>query len=90
MSFASHYGKRSPLTVAVSTDDGLTWGTPKNIADDPKRCHTNPVAYFTSTGRCVLAWFEMGYSDKWFMAGNIDLRAAVFDVDWLRSGESAL
>lgn len=83
MNFGSHYGKRSPLAAAISKDDGKTWSKPKNIADDPKRCHTNPVAHFLRSGKCVLAWFEMGYDEKWCMSGNIDLRAAIFDRSWL-------
>ena len=29
-------GKRTPLTAAISSDDGLTWHGAKNIEDDPK------------------------------------------------------
>lgn len=83
MNFGSHYGKRSPLTVAISKDDGGTWSKPKNVVDDPKRCYSNPVFCFLRSGNCVLAWFEMGYDEKWCMSGNIDLRAAVFDRSWL-------
>ncbi|MCC7349337.1 MAG: exo-alpha-sialidase [Phycisphaerales bacterium] len=83
MKFGSHYGKRSPLTLAVSKDGAKTWSAPKNVVDDPKRCYTNPVIYFMRSGRCVLAWFEMGYNDKWQMFGRIDLRGAIFDRSWL-------
>lgn len=83
LKFGSHYGKRSPLTAAISKDDGKTWSEPKNIVADPRRCYTNPVACFLSSGRCILAWFEMGYNEKWCMFGNIDLRAALIDRPWL-------
>jgi hypothetical protein len=51
--------------------------------NDPNRGHTNPVAFFTSSGKCVLAWFEAEYSQRWLMEEMFSLRAAVFDKQWL-------
>lgn len=85
MNYASHFGKRNPLSVAISSDEGVTWARVKNVANEPKLGHTNPVAFFARSGRCVLAWFEIHYSDKWEMLASSDmsLRSAVFDTDWL-------
>ncbi len=80
----SHYGKRSPLTMAVSGDDGQTWSHVRNIEDDPGWGFTNPALTFTSGGKGILTYFCMPYTDQWRMdVRHVHLRAAVFDVDWL-------
>ena len=84
--FASHYGKRSPLTVAISQDEGATWTRPRNVEDDPRRAYSNPGCLFTSRGKILLHYWTLVYTDKWRMnSGRIDLRAAIFDVDCLYS-----
>jgi len=37
-----HYGKRTPLTVAISRDDGRTWENFKDLETDPEWEFTNP------------------------------------------------
>lgn len=83
--FGSHYGKRSPLTVAVSRDDGLTWTHIHDIETDPGRAFSNPVAFITSRDKVVLIYWTCPYfTERWCMnVERIDLRAAVFDLDWL-------
>ena len=82
--FASHYGRRSPLTVAISRDEGTTWTNRRNVEEDPRRAYSNPGCAFTSQGRVVLHYWTLVYTDRWRMdSGRIDLRAALFDVGWL-------
>ncbi len=83
--FGSHYGKRSPLTVAVSNDDGATWMRVKDIETDPTRAFTNPVCLVTTRGKVVLLYWTCPYhTDRWLMnVARLDLRAAIFDLDWL-------
>ena len=83
--FGSHYGKRSPLTVAVSPDDGVTWTQVRDIETDPGRAFSNPVAFVTSRGKVVLMYWTCPYfTERWHMnVERLDLRAALFDVDWL-------
>ena len=85
--FGSHYGKRSPLTVAVSRDEGVTWSYPRDIETDPLRAFSNPVCYVTSHDKVVLMYWTLPYdTSTWRMnTERIDLRAAVFDVAWLYS-----
>ncbi len=85
--FGSHYGKRSPLTVAVSGDEGATWGRMRDIETDPGRAFSNPVAFAASGGRIVLMYWTCPYfTDRWLMNHHrLDLRAALFDVAWLYS-----
>lgn len=82
--FASHYGKRSPLTAALSQDEGASWGHLKNLADNPRLGYYNPVAFCTANGRVLVSYTETPYNAKWHMT-NIDnhLSAAIFDVGWL-------
>lgn len=83
--FGSHYGKRSPLTVAISRDDGQTWSAPVDLETDPERAFSNPVALVTRRNTVVLMYWTCPYrSDRWLMnVERLDLRAAVFGVDWL-------
>lgn len=82
--FASHYGKRSPLTVALSRDEGATWTCVRNLADNPCLGYYNPVAFCTRQGRVIVSYTETPYSDAWYMThGDNHLCGAVFDVGWL-------
>ena len=83
--FGSHYGKRSPLTVAISRDEGVTWSDPRDIETDPVRAYSNPVCYVTSRNKVVLMYWTLPYdTSTWRMnVERIDLSAAVFDVEWL-------
>ena len=84
-SFPSHYGKRSPLTAAVSEDEGVSWSRPVDIETDPFRAFSNPVCFPMPDGRVILMYWTCRYDRQtWLMkTDRIDLRAAVFDEDWL-------
>ena len=43
--FKSHWG-RSPLTAAVSTDDGDTWECYRNVEAEPRRGYSYPSIHF--------------------------------------------
>lgn len=82
--FASHYGKRSPLTAAISRDEGETWTNVKNLAEDPKTGYYNPVAFCTSRGRVIVGYTHTPYNERWSMTNDDNhLAGAVFDVEWL-------
>ena len=57
-----HYGNRTPLTLAVSHDDGVTFGRHLNIVSDPQRYYTNPSVSFTRSGTTLVTWWT--YCDK--------------------------
>lgn len=80
--FRSHFGKRSPLTAAVSRDEGHTWGPPRDIEDDPTRAFSNPGCRFTSTGKAIVNYWTCEYLPDWAMQDIIDLRIAVIDTAW--------
>ena len=59
----SHFGKRTPLSVAVSKDDGKTWSAPKHLESDPGWAYSNPGGCWTSRGRRTrLDWIGGMYS----------------------------
>ncbi len=80
--FRSHYGKRSPLTAAISRDQGRTWQHLRNIEDDPKRAFSNPGCRFTRDGRAIINYWTCEYLPDWRMQDQIDLRVAVIDSGW--------
>lgn len=47
-------GKRTPLTIAVSRDEGKTWGNIKNIATAPEGWYCYTALYFTDPQHLIL------------------------------------
>ncbi len=80
--FRSHYGKRSPLTAAISKDNGRTWTNVREIEADPSRAFSNPGCRFTSDGRAIVNYWTCKYLPDWSMQDVIDLRVAVIDKQW--------
>ena len=77
----SHFGKRSPLTLAISRDGLRTFEAVTDIETDPGYAFTNPSVTVTSSGLCVMNYWTCKYSDKWIMDGLIDLKVATFRVE---------
>jgi len=80
MHWASHYGKRTPLTMALSRDGLRTFTDFYDIETDPNRAFTNPSITFTSDGVCVLNYWTCPYSPEGRMGGLIDLKIARFRI----------
>ena len=74
-----HFGERTPLTAAVSSDNGHSWRTIGNIADDPKDEYTNLDCFFTSKGEAVLTY--MHAKPAWNRK-QIHLKAALIARNW--------
>ncbi|MFN0197642.1 MAG: sialidase family protein [Planctomycetaceae bacterium] len=80
----SHQGKRTPLSAAISKDDGKTWSKPRHIESDPKRAFSNPGAFFTSQGTLFVNYWTCKYEPNGAMVSYpIDLKVAVVDSKWL-------
>ena len=80
MHFRSHYGKRSPLTAAISADGGITFTDFWDIETDPNTAFSNPGITWTRDGVCLLTYWVIPYDKEWRMAGLCDLRLARFRV----------
>jgi sialidase-1 len=80
--FRSHFGKRSPLTAAVSKDHGKTWQQVRDIETDQTRAFSNPGCRFTRDGRAIINYWTCEYLPNWAMQDVIDLRVAVIDKSW--------
>lgn len=79
----SHFGKRTPLSAAISRDDGKTWSKPRPIEADPGWAYSNPGLTFTSTGTAVINYWACRYQPSGAMSNYpIHLKAAIIDVDW--------
>jgi sialidase-1 len=80
--FRSHFGKRSPLTAAVSPDHGRTWQHVRDIETDPGRAFSNPGCRFTRDGKAIVNYWTCEYTPNWGMQDIIDIRVAVIDTPW--------
>ena len=80
MNWTSHYGKRTPLTVALSRDGLKTFTDYFDIETDPNRAFTNPSITVTSDGLFVLTYWTSPYSPEGYFLGPIDLKLATFRV----------
>jgi len=82
----NHSGKRTPLTVAISKDEGRTWENYKDIETDPLYEFTNPSCHFTSSGKVIITYVvsKMDNPDPPGRFGRsiMPLKAAIADVDW--------
>jgi len=74
-----HYGERTPLTAAISSDNGESWRIIGNIADDPEAEYTNLDCFFTSKGKAILTY--MVAKPAW-NRDQISLRAALIPLKW--------
>ncbi len=54
---AGHGGKRTPLTVAISTDEGKTWANVRNLESNSDRTYSYTSLMFTR-GRAVMSYWE--------------------------------
>ena len=78
--FRTHFGKRSPLTMAISRDGLKTFSEFYNLETDEGHAFTNPAVMMTSDGLFVLNYWTCKYSDEWLMNGTIDLKIATFRI----------
>ncbi|MDD4772733.1 MAG: sialidase family protein [Eubacteriales bacterium] len=81
MHFRSHYGKRSPLTIAVTYDGALTFESIHNIETDPACAFTNPGGTWINNDRLFLTYWTCRYDKNWVMNGLIDLKLARIVID---------
>ncbi|MCX6950298.1 MAG: sialidase family protein [Opitutae bacterium] len=85
--FVTHYGPRSPLTIAVSTDGGRTWAKNKNIETDPTYEFSNPSCLFTKSGSIIITYFTSkmikAEGGTKFGGSSMSLKAFIGSVDWL-------
>jgi len=56
---AGHGGQRTPLTAAVSRDDGRTWSHIQNLEPNPEHTYSYPSVVFVRD-RAVLTYWESG------------------------------
>ena len=80
MNWRSHYGKRTPLTMAISRDGLKTFTDFCDIETDPGRAFTNPSITITSDGLYLLNYWTCQYQEDGRMGGPIDLKLATFRI----------
>ena len=79
-----HFGERTPLSAALSSDGGKSWRIIGNIADDPKAEYTNLDCFFRSNGDAVLTY--MAAKPAW-NRNRIHLKAALIPRTWFSRRE---
>ena len=72
-----HGGQRTPLTAALSQDEGLTWKVVANLETDPHHTYSYTSAFFHGD-RLLLSYWESG-PDK----GQLSCRFRSLPVSWL-------
>ena len=76
----SHYGKRTPLTMAISRDGLKTFSDFFDIESDPEWAFTNPAVTVTSSGLFILNY----WASPWYSKNNtdlLDLKIATFRIN---------
>ena len=84
-----HYGKRTPLTVGISRDDGHSWQNICDIETNPEFEFTNPSCHFTSQNKVIITYVasKMRQSTGRGSLGRsrMSLKAAIADLQWFYS-----
>jgi acyl-CoA thioesterase I len=81
--WASHFGKRTPLSAAISKDDGRTWSAPRHLETDPGSAFSNPGVAFTSQGTAIVNYWTCRYQPSGAMSNfPIHLKGAIVPVNW--------
>jgi len=80
-----HFGERTPLTAAVSSDAGKNWRILGDLAAGPQDEYTNLGCTFTSDGKAIITY--MFCSPAWVRSG-LSLRAMIVDVSWFNPPEN--
>jgi sialidase-1 len=89
-SWYSHFGKRTPLSTAVSRDGGKTWSKPRHIETDPGSAFSNPGACFTRNGHAIIHYWTCEYQPSGAMSNYpIHLKAAIVPIAWLYGADNA-
>jgi sialidase-1 len=78
---AGHGGKRTPLTAAISSDEGKSWSRIRNLEDDPSRTYSYTSLIFVEN-RAVLSYWESGPG-----AGQLSSKFRSLPVSWFYSAE---
>ncbi len=82
-----HSGRRTPLTAAISRDNGFTWDSPKIIEDDPVTEFSNIGCLHLADGRVLVSYFtsRMENPDPPGILGRslMSLKGALLEIDWL-------
>ena len=78
--YRSHYGKRTPLTMAISLDGLKTFSDYFDIETDPDYAFTNPSVTVTSDGLFVLNYWTAPYNEKGIFELPLDLKIATFRI----------
>ena len=73
---AGHGGPRTPLTAAVSSDEGQTWTHIRNLEPDPAHTYAYTSVLFHH-GRAMLTYWESGPA-----AGQLSSRFRSLPVGW--------
>lgn len=81
-----HFGERTPLSAAFSSDNGHTWHIIGKIADDPKGEYTNLDFFVPSKGDAVLTYM---YANPAWNRTRIHLKAALIPRDWLQQTQNS-
>lgn len=73
---AGHGGKRTPLTAAVSSDEGRTWTNVRNLESDPDKTYSYTSLIFSGE-RALLSYWESGPD-----SGMLSSRFRSLPVGW--------
>lgn len=88
--WASHFGKRTPLSAAVSKDDGQSWSAPRHLETDPGSAFSNPGVCFTSDGKAIVSYWTCRYQPSGLMSNfPIHLKAAIVPLKWFYTEQPA-
>ena len=77
----NHFGKRTPLTIAVTYDGANTFTDITDIGSDPKGVYSNSTVFWVSDDELLVTYWYCVYTDNWLMTANTDLGQVRIKID---------
>ena len=77
----NHSGKRNPLTIAITYDNGKTFSDFFNVEDDPRGVFSNTTAFWLNDSEFFLTYWTCIYTDNWLMTEDTDLKQVKISID---------
>jgi len=81
--FYHHFGRRTPLTTAISRDNGHTWTNLRHVERDPNRSYSYPTILFRGD-EVLLTYWQSRTAES-----DFELKLTILPLEWFYGPEES-